>query len=114
MRDDVADLLPGFDVFCLSSRFEGLPLAMLEAMATGVPVVATAVGGIPEVVTDGVDGLLVPAGDPSALATAIGKILDDDALAADLATAGRTRAASFGLDRVVARTEALYAEVAPC
>ena len=52
-RDDVPELLPAFDVFALSSRFEGLPIALLEAMATGLACVATTVGGIPEVVTDG-------------------------------------------------------------
>ena len=63
-RDDVPDLLPGFDVFALSSRFEGLPIALLEAMATGLACVATTVGGIPEVVHDGHDGVLVEPGGP--------------------------------------------------
>ena len=67
-RDDVFALLPAFDVFVLSSRFEGLPIALLEAMATGVAPVATRVGGIPEVITDGQDGLLVDPGDPATLA----------------------------------------------
>lgn len=113
MRSDVPDLLPGFDVFCLSSRFEGLPIAMLEAMASGVPVVASAVGGVPEVLTHGDDGLLVAAGDPAALAAAIGKVIDDAGLAAALGAAGRRRAAAFSLDRAVARTVAVYDEVAP-
>ena len=79
-RDDVFALLPAFDAFVLSSRFEGLPIALLEAMATGVAPVATRVGGIPEVVTDGRDGLLVEPGDPAALAGALDRILGDDAL----------------------------------
>src|SRR5690606_32738410 len=107
-RDDVFELLPGFDAFVLSSRFEGLPIALLEAMATGVAPVATPVGGIPEVITDGVDGLLVPPGDPDALATALGKVLRDDALRADLGARARERARAFDLVHAVRRTEAIY------
>ena len=60
-RDDVAELLPAFDVFALSSQNEGLPISLLEAMAAGVPCVATSVGGVPEVIHNGNEGLLVPA-----------------------------------------------------
>lgn len=69
--DDVAPVLEGFDVFCLPSLWEGLPGSLMEAMAAGLPVVATRVGGVPELVTDGYDGLLVAPGDPEALAAAI-------------------------------------------
>ena len=112
-RDDVFALLPAFDVFVLSSQFEGLPIALLEAMATGVAPVATRVGGIPEVITDGRDGLLVPAGDPDALAAALAKALDDDDLRADLGQRAAARAREFDLVHAIRRTEAIYAAVAP-
>lgn len=111
VRDDVADILAAFDVFVLSSLHEGLPIAMLEAMATGVPVVATRVGGIPEVISDGVDGLLVPPGDPTRLADAIVSVLDDPATRADLGSRGRRRAEHFDLADAVRKTEAIYARV---
>jgi glycosyltransferase involved in cell wall biosynthesis len=111
-RDDVLDLLPALDVFVLGSRFEGLPVSLLEAMAAGVAVVATQVGGIPEVVTDGVHGLTVPAGDPVALATALARVLRDESVRAAMAEAGRERVIdAFSIDRAVHRTETLYAEL---
>jgi glycosyltransferase involved in cell wall biosynthesis len=90
-RADVAELLPGFDVFALPSRYEGLPTAIAEAMACGVPVVATAVNAVADLVEPGVTGLLVPPGRPEALASAIGHLLDAPARAATLARAARTR-----------------------
>jgi len=110
-RDDVAQILPAFDVFALSSRHEGLPIALLEAMASGLPVVATHVGGIPEVVDDGVDGILVPAEDPGALGAAIRKLLDDRDLRSDLAVRGRATARRFDLTHAVRQTEAIYEHV---
>jgi glycosyltransferase involved in cell wall biosynthesis len=107
-RDDVFELLPGFDLFALSSRFEGLPIALLEAMGSGVAPVVTRVGGIPEVVTDGVDGLVVEPRDPGALATALAKLLADDEGRANLADAARRRAADFDLARAVTRIEDVY------
>ncbi|HKY67879.1 MAG TPA: glycosyltransferase, partial [Acidimicrobiales bacterium] len=108
-RDDVFSLLAAFDVFALSSRFEGLPIALLEAMATGVAPVATAVGGIPEVITDGRDGLLVQPGDPVQLAAALDRLLGDHDARATIGEAARTRALSFDLANAVRRTEAIYA-----
>ena len=99
-------------LFCLPSHAEGLPIAMLEAMAAGVPVVATTVGGIPEAVADGVDGLLVPPRDAGALALAIGRLLDDGGLRARLACAARgavERHYSTGV--VCGRLAALYAQL---
>ena len=110
-RDDVFALLPAFDVFVLSSRFEGLPIALLEAMATGVAPVATRVGGIPEVITDGQDGLLVDPGDPATLAGALDRVLVDDALRDRLGSHARDRALAFDLANAVRRTEAIYATV---
>jgi glycosyltransferase involved in cell wall biosynthesis len=111
-RDDVFALLPAFDVFALSSRFEGLPIALLEAMAAGVAPVATRVGGIPEVITDGRDGLLVDPGDPDALAAALGRLLDDAALRETLGERAGARAGDFDLVHAVRSAEAIYRRVA--
>jgi glycosyltransferase involved in cell wall biosynthesis len=110
-RGDVADLLPAFDVFALSSRYEGLPIALLEAMAAGRPCVATRVGGIPEVVTDGVDGVLVPPEDPDALADALSALAADPDRRAALGSAAVTRAGDFRLDAAVERIAAVYDRV---
>jgi glycosyltransferase involved in cell wall biosynthesis len=75
-RTDVPLLLPAFDLFAMSSRYEGIPCALVEAMLAGIPAVATAVNGVPEVVVPGVTGLLARAGDPGSLATVIGYALD--------------------------------------
>lgn len=88
-RQDVADLLAACDLFVLPSLYEGLPLAVLEAMAAGVPVVATDVGGTNEVVLDGETGVLVPAADAAALAQAIRALLADRPRASALAARGQ-------------------------
>jgi len=98
-QNDVAPWLQSFDVFALpSTGNEGVPQALLQAMATGLPVVSTPVGAIPELVTDGETGLLVPPEDPSALAAALVRLTDPD-LAARLGSAGRKRV----VDRHTAR-----------
>ena len=91
-RHDVADLLAAADVFVLASRSEGAPLSILEAMAAGLPVVASDVGGVAELVADGETGLLVPPSDPAALATALARVLDDRELSGRMGAAGRARA----------------------
>jgi glycosyltransferase involved in cell wall biosynthesis len=87
VRDDARVLTASLDVFVMPSRSEGLPVALLEAMALGRPIVATRAGGIPEVVRDGLTGLLVPADDPPALARAIVRLLSDRDLSARLGAA---------------------------
>ncbi len=90
-RSDIADLMRGFSLFALSSVAEGTPVTLLEAMACSLPVVSTAVGGIPELVDDGVSGTLVPAGDIGAMAAALARYADDSALAARHGFAARAR-----------------------
>lgn len=107
-RNDVADLLAGFDLFVLASRWEGIPVVVLEAMAARVPVVATAVGGTPEVVEEGVTGLLAPAEDAAALAAAMVRLAGDEAL--------RTRLVQAAFDSVeqdfsTARAADIYEEL---
>ena len=105
----VPELLARASLFVLPSLSEGISLTLLEAMATGLPVVATHVGGNPEVVDDGVTGLLTPSSSPQALAKAIGRLRDETMLAEAMGQAGRTRAeARFDVRAMVARYEALY------
>jgi len=107
-RNDADSVWQAFDVAAMSSDFEGMPVAAFEAMANGVPLVATRVGGLPEVIEDGVSGLLVPRRDPQALADAIGRLLDDPDLRARIAAAGRERVLDYGIDRLRDRTIDLY------
>lgn len=108
-RNDVADLLPHLDVFVLSSLNEGLPLAVLEAMASARAVVATAVGEIPQVVRDGVTGLTVPPGDPAALAAALAAVLERPVWARAMGRAARRLIEErFSLSSTVAQYQALY------
>jgi glycosyltransferase involved in cell wall biosynthesis len=88
-RTDVSSLLPAFDVFAMSSLYEGLPCAVAEAMAAGIPVVATTVNSVPEIVLAGKTGLLARAGDPSSLSRALGYMLDHPDEASRMASAAR-------------------------
>ncbi|MCW3016472.1 MAG: glycosyltransferase [Solirubrobacterales bacterium] len=109
VRDDVGDLLEAADVVCLASRHEALPLSLLEAMRSGRPVVASAVGGIPELLADGA-GVLVAPGDAAALRAAIATLADDEALRARVGAAGQARVAERYSPSIVARAHAaLYA-----
>jgi len=109
---EVAALLGSADVFVLPSRSEGQPMSVLEAMAHGVCVVASGVGGIPELVEDGRSGVLVPPGDVDALVNALRRVLDDRDLRESLGGAARRRVLSeFDVDVVWRRLEALYREV---
>lgn len=108
-RSDIADLLRGFSVFALSSLAEGTPVTLLEAMACGLPVVATAVGGIPALVQDGETGILVPPNDPGAMAAALARYIDDASLRAAHGAAGRhTIGAHYSMTAMVQAYASLY------
>jgi sugar transferase (PEP-CTERM/EpsH1 system associated) len=108
-RPDVPRLLPGLDVFALPPLAEGIANTVLEAMASGLPVVATRTGGNPELVEDGVTGTLVPVANRHALAAALAAYFQDPHLRSAHGKAGRARAvAEFGLDRMVGRYRDLY------
>jgi glycosyltransferase involved in cell wall biosynthesis len=108
-RRDVPEILSCGDLFVFPSFAEGLPNAVLEAAAAGLPIVATTVGGIPEIIEHGVAGLLVPPKNPQALCAALLQLLKDPPFAATLARTGKERVSSqFCFDTAVARLEALY------
>ena len=109
MRRDLGDLLAAMDIFVLPSLWEGLPLSLLLAMGAGLPVVATRVAGIPEVVDDEVTGLLVPAGDPAALGSALARLRADAVQRKRLGAAARAAVLPrFGVDAFVRATTGLY------
>jgi glycosyltransferase involved in cell wall biosynthesis len=108
LRRDVPALMHSFDVFVLSSLWEGLPRVLPQAMAAGLPIVATAVDGNAEVVTDGVNGFLTAPGDPDAMATAVVRLLDAPSLARRMGQASQARVEEFGARKMVGDIEALY------
>jgi glycosyltransferase involved in cell wall biosynthesis len=108
-REDVRQLLAGADIFVLSSASEGLPVSVLEAMAAGLPVVGSHVGGVPELVVEGETGLLVEAGDPQSLAAALDTLVEDAELRRRMGDAGRERARErFDLERFWEAHRELY------
>jgi glycosyltransferase involved in cell wall biosynthesis len=112
-RADVVPYLRAADVFVLASNTEGMPGAVLEAMAVGLPVVATAVGGTPEVVVDGQTGVLVPPRDAAAFAAAILHLLEDPEQARAMGARARVRATErFSIRNTIALTKDLYARIA--
>ncbi len=110
-RSDVPDLMAAMDVFALSSVNEGFGRVLVEAMASGLPVVATAVGGVPEVVEHEQTGLLTRPGDPAALAEAVQRLLDNPELRAAYGRRGRRRADAFSIEQTVEDFERLYLEL---
>jgi glycosyltransferase involved in cell wall biosynthesis len=108
-RRDLGSLLGAMDVFVMPSLWEGLPLSLVLAMGAGLPVVATAVAGIPEVIEDGRTGLLVPAGDAIALGSALTRVFQDASLSARLGRDARAAVLPrFGVDRYVSAVVGLY------
>jgi glycosyltransferase involved in cell wall biosynthesis len=111
-REDSAQLVAAFDVAVLASLSEGLPNAVIEAMAAGAPVVATAVGGVPELIEDGKTGFLIPPANPEAMAERIEYALSHADLTGLIATRGRRFVTErFGMERMVAAVESLYDEI---
>jgi glycosyltransferase involved in cell wall biosynthesis len=112
-RDDVAAILSACDIHVSASHTEGLPNNIIEAMCAGVPVVATAVGGVPELVVDSRTGFLVPKMEPQALAEALGTLAQDRDRRVQMGAAGRARVdAHFTIERSVAALEEVYGELA--
>ncbi len=109
--DEIHAAMAGLDILLHPSSAEGLGTAVIDAMALGVPPIAFRVGGLPELIEDGVSGVLVAAGDISAFADATSRLVLDPALRASLAAAGPRRAAEFGVDRMVGGTQAVYDSV---
>jgi glycosyltransferase involved in cell wall biosynthesis len=110
-RADAVRVMAGCDAFVLASKWEGLPVALMEACALGLPIVASAVGGIPEHFADHVDALLVPPEDVDQLVDALTRVASDAELRERLAAGSAQRAADFDIRRTVARIEAVYDEV---
>ena len=112
VREDVPDLLAQAACVVLASDYEGCPLSVIEAMAAGVPVVATSVGGVPEVVRDGVTGILAEPGRPEGLARGLAELLGDEARAVELGRAGRELARErFSREQMAAATAEVYERV---
>ena len=109
LRRDVPDVLAALDVAVCPSDSEGSPLSVMEYMDAGLPVVGTRVGGVPDLIDEGVEGLLVPRRDPEALAAALAKLLQDPATARAMGERGRARRArEFDIDVMVSNLESLY------
>ena len=110
-RADAVEVMSAFDVFCLASHYEGLPIALMEALVLGIPVVATDVGGIAEVVTDGQEAILVTPGRPQELADAIVALAADPERRAEMSRRARERGERLDIEHAVRTVEAVYREV---
>jgi L-malate glycosyltransferase len=110
-RPDVLRILAGCDVFALASHYEGYPIAIMEALAVGLPVVATAVGGVPDGVRDGVEGLLVPPKRPELLADAIEALVRDPQRRAAMSVAAIERGRRYDIENAVRRIEQIYRDL---
>ena len=111
-REDAVRVMSAFDAFTLSSRHEGLPVSLMEALSLGLPAVATAAGALPSVITNGVEGVIVPIDDPAALAAAYVEMARDRTRRETMAEAAGKKANDFDITVATARLEAVYAELA--
>jgi glycosyltransferase involved in cell wall biosynthesis len=111
-RDDAVRVMSAFDIFTLASRHEGLPVSLMDALVLGLPVVATRVGGIPEAIDDGTQGLLVAPDDPRALADAYVALAGDPTRRTAMGDAAAARGGSFDITIATRRLEALYRDLA--
>ena len=112
LRRDVPELLRAFDVFALSSSREGLPRTLMQAMAAGLPIVSTRVGGVPDAVVDGENGWLVEAGDAEALGERLARLAADPALVRRMGARGAAMVDEFSATRMVADLDGLYTRLA--
>ncbi len=112
-RSDIDEIMPLFDIFVLPSLNEGMGRVLVEAMAAGKPIVASNVGGIPDLVQHGYNGLLVPPGDEKALAAAIRQLIDDPDKAKVMGQRGRELCHQFSVESMVEKIDALYTELSP-
>ena len=112
-RSDIDEIMPVFDIFVLPSLNEGMGRVLVEAMAAGKPIVASNVGGIPDLVQHGHNGLLVPPGDEKALAAAIRQFIADPAKAEIMGQRGRERCHQYSIDAMVEKIDQLYSELSP-
>jgi glycosyltransferase involved in cell wall biosynthesis len=111
-RDDVLQLMTGADAFVLASRYEGIPVALMEASSIGLPIVASRVGGIPQVLEDEVDALLVPPGDPALLAQAMIRLASDEDLRARLGRRAKLQSSIFDIAKANRAVGDIYLKVA--
>ncbi len=110
-RSDVGAVMKSFDIFCLPSLNEGMGKVVVEAMAMGLPIVASNVGGITDLVRDGENGLLVPSGDAKALAKALATLCDDQQMRRKMGEAGKLIAPLYNLDEMLKKIDTLYREL---
>jgi glycosyltransferase involved in cell wall biosynthesis len=110
-RSDVPEILQASDVFVLPSRYEAMPISLLEAMAAGLPCVVTSVGDNAKIVEDGTTGIVVPPENPEALATALRKMLADSEMRQAMGEAARKKAQEYSVERMAARIAEVYEEL---
>jgi glycosyltransferase involved in cell wall biosynthesis len=111
-RHDIPEILAASDILVLASRWEGLPLVIIEAGIVGLPVVASAVGGVPELIEDGVTGFIVPPGNPQALADILQKLVGDARLRHKVGAAAREKVLrEFTLNNMLTKTHQLYEDI---
>jgi glycosyltransferase involved in cell wall biosynthesis len=110
-RDDVLELLAGADAFVLASRHEGLPVALMEATSVGLPIVAPCIGGVPEMLEDEIDAILVPPGDAHLLADAMKRMASDPQLRERLGSRARLKSSSFDISAANRAVGDIYLQV---